>query len=215
MATYGLHCFGESGNSFKVAAFLNCAGLDWEVIPVDFFNGQSRDPTWRESVNPMGEVPVLDIDDERLTQTGVMLTELAKTTGQFAPDADDASQREALRWLLFDNHKFTSYFATHRFLYALVPGGADPAVLAFLRGRAEAALAIVDKHLAKKPFMLGERPTYVDFSLCGYMFYPTQEHGFDFKSDFANLEAWRQRMAALPGWKGPYELMPRAMNAPA
>ena len=30
MARYKLHCFCQSGNSYKAALYLNCAGLDWE-----------------------------------------------------------------------------------------------------------------------------------------------------------------------------------------
>ena len=51
MADYRLYCFGESGNSYKVALYLNCAGLDWEPVFVDFFKGATRDPKWRGSVN--------------------------------------------------------------------------------------------------------------------------------------------------------------------
>ena len=47
MAQYKLHCFCQSGNSYKVALYLNCAGLDWEPVFVDFFNGATRDPKWR------------------------------------------------------------------------------------------------------------------------------------------------------------------------
>ena len=57
MARYRLHCVGASGNSFKVALFLNCAGLDWEPVGVDFAGGQTRDPAWRTATNAMGEVP--------------------------------------------------------------------------------------------------------------------------------------------------------------
>ena len=32
MARYRLHCNGDSGNSYKIALYLNCAGLDWEPI---------------------------------------------------------------------------------------------------------------------------------------------------------------------------------------
>ena len=36
MAQYKLHCFCQSGNSYKAALYLNCAGLDWEPVFVDF-----------------------------------------------------------------------------------------------------------------------------------------------------------------------------------
>lgn len=62
MAHYKLYCVGASGNSYKVALYLNCAGLDWEPIGVDFAGGQLRDPGWRAASNEMGEVPVLEVD---------------------------------------------------------------------------------------------------------------------------------------------------------
>jgi glutathione S-transferase len=34
MAQYKLHCVGASGNAYKVALYLNCAGLDWEPVGV-------------------------------------------------------------------------------------------------------------------------------------------------------------------------------------
>ena len=58
MARYRLHCVGASGNSFKVALFLNCAGLDWEPVGVDFAGGETRSPDWRATTNVMGEGPL-------------------------------------------------------------------------------------------------------------------------------------------------------------
>jgi glutathione S-transferase len=81
-------------------------------------------------------------------------------------------------------------------------------VLAYLRTRTESAFSIVDRHLSDRSFMLGNRPTIVDFSLLGYLYYPTEETGFDLATAFPAIDAWRRRVAALPGWKAPYEMMP-------
>jgi glutathione S-transferase len=94
------------------------------------------------------------------------------------------------------------------FRRVFVPEPAHPAVLAFMRTRAESSFAIVEKHLAGRPYMLGERPTIVDFSLAGYIYYPPEETGFDIAADYRAIDAWRNRLAALPGWKPPYEMMP-------
>jgi glutathione S-transferase len=150
---------------------------------------------------------VLEHGAERLTQSGVILDYLAELTGRFRP-SDARSRRECWRWILFDNHKFTSYFATYRFLKSLSAQPGDPAVLAFLEGRAKSAFHIVEKHLSAQPFLVGSEPTIADISLCGYVFYPKEEHGFDFAGSFPAIEAWRGRIRELPGWKGPYELMP-------
>src|SRR3954452_20401277 len=74
MADYKLHCVGASGNSYKVALYLDCAGVDWEPVGVDFAGGQTRDPKWRADINAMGEVPVLEADGKRLSQSGVART---------------------------------------------------------------------------------------------------------------------------------------------
>jgi glutathione S-transferase len=207
MADYRLHCFCQSGNAYKVALYLNCAKLDWEPVFVDYFKGQTRDAKWRESVNELGEVPVLEAGGKKLTQSGAILLYLAEMTDEFAP-RDDPQRNEVLRWILFDNHKFTSYFATYRFMKALAPTAPDPAVMAFLKGRFDGALAIVEKHLGTSKFIVGDKPTIADFSLAGYMFYPPEESGYDWKKTNPNLAAWLERLRALPGWKGPYELLP-------
>jgi glutathione S-transferase len=84
----------------------------------------------------------------------------------------------------------------------------DLGVMAFLKGRFDGALAIVESHLGQSRFMAGDEPTIADFSLAGYMFYPPEESGYDWPKSNPNLAAWIERMRALPGWKGPYELMP-------
>ncbi|HRD77237.1 MAG TPA: glutathione S-transferase [Hyphomicrobiaceae bacterium] len=207
MTSYRLHCFALSGSAYKVALYLNCAGLKWEAVPVDFLKGQTRDPKWRDEINDMGEAPVLEADGKRYSQSGAILSWLAETTVKFVPNGAD-ERYDALRWILFDNHKFTSYFATHRFLNSIAPQAPDPAVLGFLKTRVDAAFAIVEKHLATRKFMLGAKPTIADFSLIGYMYYPSEETGYDLAKSHPAIYAWTQRMRFLPGWKGPYELMP-------
>jgi len=102
----------------------------------------------------------------------------------------------------------------HRFQNSLTPEPVHPAILAFLRSRTEASFAIAEKHLRDRAFVLGERPTIADFSMAGYAFYPPEETGFDIAADFPALHAWRQRLAGLPGWKPPYQLMPVGTSPP-
>jgi len=213
MARYRLHCVGASGNSFKVALFLNCAGLDWEPVGVDFAGGQTRDAAWRATTNAMGEVPVLEVDGRRMSQSGAILGWLAERHGMFGP-AGAEERFETMRWLLFDNHKFTGSFAAHRILNSMTPEPAPAAALAYMRSRVESAFSIVDRHLADRRFMLGDRPTIVDFSLAGYLYYPTEETGFDLAVAFPAIDEWRGRLAALRGWQPPYEMMPVGKSLP-
>jgi glutathione S-transferase len=206
MADYRLHCDRISGNSYKAALMLNLAGCNWQPVLVDYLAGETRRGEFRDGVNELGEIPVLEHGGRRLTQSGAILTYLARRTGRFG-GRDEDEEFEILRWLLFDNHKFTSYFATLRFLVGIQKSGETP-VTEFLRGRVLTAFALVDKHLAQRPFMIGERPTIADISMVGYLYYP-EATGIDL-AQFGNIEAWTRRIAALPGWKHPYELMPAA-----
>ena len=81
-------------------------------------------------------------------------------------------------------------------------------MLAFLKGRIDGNLAIVDKRLAGRRPPVGERPTIADISLTAYLYYPADEFGFDIGKDHPAIGAWCERMKALPGWKHPYDLMP-------
>ena len=208
-----LHGFCQSGNSFKVAFALRAMGLPYESVLVDFMSGQTRDPVWRAQTNEMGEAPVLDDGQLRLTQSGVILMHLARKSGRF-DGRDEAEQREILRWLLFDNHKFTSYFATYRFMCAFAPAAPDSAVLAFLKSRVDGAYGIVDKHLSGRQWLVGEAPTIADLSLSGYLFYPVDESGIDVAKSHPHIHAWVQRLRRLDGWADPYEVLPGERIAP-
>ena len=145
MAEYMLHCFAQSGNCYKPALMLELAGADWSPRFVDYFNGETRTPAYR-ALNVMGEVPVLE--HRGLTAVAVgrhPRLPRRNASGQFGPDDDD-ERREILRWLLFDNHKLTSYTATYRFMRAFATNP-EPAVLAEFRKRAETAWGVLDAHL--------------------------------------------------------------------
>jgi glutathione S-transferase len=208
MSEYQLYCFAQSGNAYRTALMLNLIGAAWEPIWVDFFaGGQQRTAEFREKINEMGEVPVLVHGDTKLTQSGVILTYLAERSGKFLP-ASENERLEALRWIIFDNQKVNGYLGPFRFLKNFTPETPDPAVLEFLKGRIMNSLGILDKRLGKAPYIIGERPTIADLSLVGYLYYPTEEFGFDIAAQHKHIADWLARIKAMPGWKHPYELMP-------
>ena len=208
MAEYQLYCFAQSGNAYRVALMLNLVKADWEPIFVDFFaKGETRTPEYRTNVNEMGEAPVLVHGGKKLSQSGVCLTYLTRRCGQFKPDGED-EELEALRWIIFDNQKVSGYLGPYRFLRCFAKPPGDPTVLAFLKGRIDNSLAILDKRLAGRSYLVGDRPTIADLSLVAYLYYPAEEYGFDIAAEHKNIGAWLARIKALPGWKHPYDLMP-------
>ena len=200
--TLKLHCFGESGNAYRAALTLTLCGIDWEPVFVDFFHGASRSPEFRE-INVMGEVPVLVGEDVKLTQSGTIQLWAAERTGRFL----GSNRAEALRWVFFDNHKVSSQAGALRFHLNFLPSEKrSPAVVDWLGGRLRAALQTLETQLGRTPWLAGDEVTIGDLACCGYLYYP-EPYGFD-RKDWPAIDAWLDRIAALPGWKHPYDMMP-------
>jgi len=203
--TIKLYCFGESGNSYKAAIALELAELEWEPVFVDFFNGETRGPEFRE-LNPMGEAPVMIDGDVTLTQSGVMQDYVSSKSGKLG-GGSAAERREILRWQFWDNHKMSSQAGTTRFLMNFIPQDKRPKeVIGWLQGRLKAAYQVLDGELANRDWLVGDRLTMADLSCCGYLYYP-EPFGFD-RADWPNVDAWLTRISDTPGWKHPYDLMP-------
>ena len=202
--TIKLHCFGESGNSYKAALALELSGLDWEPVFVDFFNGAARTEDFR-AVNVMGEAPVLEDGDVRLTQSGVIQQYVTDRSGKFGGSGDE--RYEVLRWVLWDNHKLSSQAGMTRFLMNFLPEDKRPAeVIGFMQGRLRATYAVLNAHLQGRDWIVGKDVTNADLSCCGYLFYP-EPFGFD-RNDWPEIDRWLKNIQSLDGWKHPYDLMP-------
>ena len=205
--TLKLHCFGESGNSYKAALALELSGLNWEVVFVDFFKGAARSEEFG-SVNVMAEAPVLVDGDVTLSQSGAIQQYISDKTGKFA--GPPALRYEVLRWVLWDNHKLSSQAGMTRFLMNFLAEEKRPKeAIAFTQGRLAAAYATLNRHLEGRDWIVGDALTNADLSCCGYLYYP-EPFGFDRKA-YPNIDRWLSNISDTPGWKHPYDLMPRAL----
>jgi glutathione S-transferase len=201
-----LYCFGESGNAYKAALTMELAGCDWQPVFVDFFNGETRSPAFR-AINVMGEVPVLVDGDLTLTQSGAIQLHVAEVTGRFGGESA-AERREVMRWLLFDNHKLSGQVGGLRYLMNFLPPEKRNAdVIDHAHGRVQAGLKVLEAGLEGRDWLAGGAgPTIADVAACGYLYYP-EPFGFDRKAH-PRIDAWLDRIAGLPGWRHPYDLMP-------
>lgn len=154
----------------------------------------------------MGEIPVLEEDGHRLTQTAPILLRLGERYGRFG-GADEDERFQILRWLFWDNHKLTGYMATYRYNRAFTPSP-NPEVMTFLKKRIDDYLGILDTHLRNRPFVIGERPTINDISMMAYLSFPKHEASYDLVVSHPAIAGWLARMATLPGWKASYDLLP-------
>ncbi len=200
-----LHGFGESGNAYKAALALELTDLEWEPVFVDFFNDATRTPEFR-ALNSMGEVPVMQDGDTTLSQSGVILDYISSKTGKMGGRSAD-ERREVLRWMFFDNHKISGVAGPLRFQMNFLPEAKrNPDVIAFMAMRMNSALKVLEANLEGRDWLVGDMLTIADISCAGYLFY---EEPFEFdRKAYPNIDAWLDRIAATPGWKAPYDLMP-------
>ena len=204
--TLKLHCFGESGHSYKAALALELSGLDWSPVFIDFFSGATRSPDYQTALNLMGEAPVLIDGDLKLSQSGVIQDYISEKTGQFG-GANTIERREILRWVLWDNHKLSANAGALRFMMNFLPEAKRSAdVIGYLTGRLKASYRVLDTHLAGCDWLVSDTLSNADVTCCGYLYYP-EPFGFD-RQDWPNIDRWLSNIAAKPGWKAPYDLMP-------
>ena len=195
--TIKLYCFGESGNAYKAALALELSGLDWEPVYVDFFGGEARSEDYLKNVNEMGEAPVMVDGDFKLSQSGAIQQYITDKTGKFGGNSDE-ERYQVLRWVLFDNHKFSSQNGMTRFLMNFLAEDKRPApVIGFLQGRIKSALKIIESHLEGREWMVGDGLTNADISCCGYLFYP-EPFGF-VRADWPNIDRWLSNIEQTPG----------------
>lgn len=205
--TIKLYCFGESGNAYKAALTLELSGLKWEPVYVDFFGGETRTPEFRK-INPMGEAPVMLDGDVTLSQSGAIQDYVSSKSGKLG-GSSAAERREILRWQFWDNHKMSSMAGMTRFLMNFLPEDKRPQeVIGFMQARLKAAYKTLEAHLTGRDWIVGSDVTIADTACCGYLYYP-EPFGFD-RAEWPNINRWLDNIAALPGWKHPYDLMPRS-----
>ena len=201
-----LYCFGESGHSYKAALALELAGCTWEPVVVDFFGGETRSDAYRQNINNMGEAPVLVDGDIKLSQSGVIQSHIAQKTGRHGGETE-AEKLEILRWILWDNSKFSITIGMIRFLMNFVPETQrTQAVIKFNQSRLKVGYRVLNDALEERMFLVGDTITHADMTCCGYLFYP-EPFGFD-QSDWPNIDRWLSNISSTPGWKAPYDLMP-------
>lgn len=191
-----------SSSSYKVMLYLALARLPFSFRTVNLKNGVQHMPDYR-AVNRYGKVPALRHRGLTIVQSNVILGYLAGATGQFEgrTEQDRWTAREWLDWEA--DHITNVAKVRHYSRFRAV----DPAVMAYFRPLAEAALGFVDKALNGREWLVGEAPTIADIGCWGRMVFMA-EGGLDIEA-WPNIAAWSRRLAAMPGYALPYDLIPK------
>lgn len=206
---YTLYGFRDSGFSYKVALLLNVLKQPWNAVFVDYHNGETKTEDFRERINLQGECPVLETSDGiKLTQSAAIMQYLGDCHNAFIGETK-MHKYEILRWLCFDNHKFSSQIATHRYHHFVSPGALADNVHDFVFAKALAGLNIIDKQLSERQY-LADTPSLsiADLSIAGYLLYPEEEFDFSISQSFPSIARVLDEIRALPCFGSPEQLLP-------
>ena len=194
----------DSGHAFKVRFFLEHAGVEHDYEVVDIFAPRAeRQPAFRDNA-PYGEVPLL-LDGERaLAQSNAILLHLATRVARFGAE-DETTLARCREWLFWEANKIGMCLPQLRAFHRFDDHGIEDGARAWLERRYAHDAGVLDDALADgRGWILGgEAPSVADFSLCGYLV-----HAGEAKVDVpAHVNAWLDRLRALPAWRHPYEML--------
>jgi glutathione S-transferase len=192
-----LYDFLASGNGYKCRLLLRQLGILFERVEVDIMKNESRTAEFLAR-NPNGRIPVLELDDGRtLPESNAILCYLAEGTA-FMP-SDHFEKAQALAWMFFEQYSHEPNIATTRFILThLPPDTPRRAEIPRRRELGYAALGVMEQHLEKRDFFVGNRYSIADIALYAYT-HVADEGEFDL-ARFNAIRRWLARVEAQSGY---------------
>lgn len=204
MATaYTLYGSFLSSPTYKVGLMLSLCGLPFDYRHIDLAKGQHKAAEFL-AINRYGQVPALRHDGLNMCQANTILEYVAEQTGKFAGQTPEERQR-IREWLVWETDRLEPGINRTRIFERFAK--ADPAVMDYTRQHADKGLEVLNDLLQDKHFLVGEHPTIADVSVYCIVAY-MEEGKFDITA-WPHVKAWADRIAALPGYKARYDLLPR------
>jgi glutathione S-transferase len=197
-----LHEYSPSGNCYKIRLTAALLGIPLERRGYDILKGETRTPAFLADVNANGRIPVLQIGDRFLPESSAACVWLASGSRLIPEDRFDHA--DMLRWMFFEQYNHEPNVATLRFWLSMIGeenlSVAQRAQLPGKRAAGEAALGLMDEHLAGRAFFVGESLSLADVALYAYT-HVAEEGRFDLAA-YPNVSRWLARVAVEPGYIG-------------
>ena len=194
-----LHQMHISGNCYKVRLAARQLGIALRLKDYGLHDGTTRKPEFL-SKNPNGRVPTLELEDGRtLPESGAILWYLGEGT-KLVPE-DKWHRAQALQWMFFEQYSHEPYVAVARFWLAYAPKpelDKKRHLVGEWHEKGNAALAVMQTHLARRDWFAGDAYSIADIALYGYT-HSAAEGGFDL-ARYPAVTAWLSRVASTPGY---------------
>ena len=195
-----LHQDPRSGNCYKIVLTAALLGIPLIIRDYDIMKGATRTPGFLAAVNANGRIPVLQVGDKLLPESNAACWYLAQ--GSALIPNDRFAQADVLRWMFFEQYNHEPNVATLRFWLRFVGqdklSEAQKAQIPAKRVAGDAALRLMDDHLSRNEWFVGNGATLADIALFAYTH--VCEQGAFTLDDYPAVAGWLARMAALPGF---------------
>jgi glutathione S-transferase len=194
-----LHQMPISGNCYKVRLAAHQAGVPLAFEDYPLHDGTTRKPAFL-SKNPNGRVPLLELDDGRfLPESGAIIWHLSEGTP--LQPADAWGRAQALQWMFFEQYSHEPYIAVARFIKSY----GTPEIQERRKGewpmlmeRGDAALGVMEQHLARNDWFAGGSYSVADIALFGYT-HCADEGGFHL-GRYPAVQRWIERVKTTPNY---------------
>jgi len=207
-----LYGFPASPNTWKVRALASYLKTPLEFELVDLTKGAQRSPAYL-AINPTGRTPTLVDGDFRLWESNAILQYLAAKSASPLWPSDVQARADVSRWQFWQLAHWGAEACQPITFQRLVKkflnlGPPDEMVLANATECFNKEAAMLDAHLAKQKYLVGNALTVADFAVAAPLFYAKQAEMP--LGAYGNLRGWFERVAALPCWSETAPQLPAA-----
>jgi glutathione S-transferase len=194
-----LYDYLPSGNGYKCRLVLKALAMPYELVQLNIVEGASRTPEFL-AINPNGKIPVLVIEGRGpIAESHAIISYLAE--GSKLVPSDPYERALMWQWMCFEQYQLEPGVATVRFWLKSLKK--TPAELGdrykerFQRGAD--ALAVLERGLGGRRWLVGDAPTLADVALFAYT-HVAGEAGYQL-ADYPAITAWIANFKALPWYR--------------
>ena len=205
-----LYDYLPSQNGWKVRQLLHLLKTPHRVEIVSIFEGEGQRPDYL-SINPWGAVPAIKLEDGRvLSESNAILWFLSEGT-PYRP-AEPFAAAKVFQWLSFEADYVQASIGSLQ--YWTLTGklsARHPSLIEGKRDAGKKALRVLDRELARHPFIAGDHFSIADMSIFAYA-HRAEVAGVP-TAGARHFNAWMERLRKAPGFLDKiygYEIDPHA-----